>query len=102
MTTPLADLWDEHLRHEFATRDTEATLQTMVDDAYVNDVPVVVIAHFRDGRLAHEHIYWDQASVLAQIGLLDTEKLPVIGAEAAEKVLDARLPANRLMERADG
>ncbi len=37
-------------------------------------VPLVAIVRFRDGELAHEHIYWDQASVLAQIGLLDTAK----------------------------
>ena len=37
----LNDLWEEHVRDEFATRDTEATLQTMVPDAYVNHVPVM-------------------------------------------------------------
>jgi carboxymethylenebutenolidase len=47
---------------------------------------IVVVAHFRDGKLAHEHIYWDQASALVQIGLLDPTGLPVKGAEAAEKV----------------
>jgi len=31
---------------------------------------VVAIIRFRDGKLAHEHIYWDQASVLVQLGLL--------------------------------
>ena len=169
----LSDLWDEHVKYEFATRDTEDTLRTMVEDAYVNHVPVltggighdqlrefysqrfipqmppdtrmtpvsrtigvervvdemvfefshtirmdwmlpglaptgkhvkvplVVIVHFRDGKLAHEHIYWDQASVLVQLGLLDNHQLPVAGAESAEKVLDPSLPANRLMERAD-
>jgi carboxymethylenebutenolidase len=169
-----SDLWDEHVKHEFATRNTEETLATMVADAYVNHIPVltggvgheqlrefyaerfipqmppdtsmtpvsrtigrdrlvdemvfefthtikmdwmlpglaptgkhvkvplVVIVSFRDGKLAHEHIYWDQASVLAQLGLLDAEALPVTGAEAAEKVLDPSLPANRLMTRADG
>jgi carboxymethylenebutenolidase len=169
-----ADLWDEHVKYEFATRHTEDTLATMVADAYVNHVPVltggvgheqlrefyserfipqmppdtrmtpvsrtvghdrlvdemvfefthtikmdwmlpglaptgkpvkvalVVIVSFRDGRLAHEHIYWDQASVLAQLGLLDSDKLPVAGAEAAEKVLDPSLPSNHLMKRADG
>lgn len=169
----LSDLWDEHVKYEFATRDTEDTLRTMVEDAYVNHVPVltggvgheqlrefysrrfipqmppdtsmtpvsrtigidrvvdemvfefthtikmdwmlpgiqptgkhvkvplVVIVHFRDGKLAHEHIYWDQASVLAQLGLLDTASLPVMGVESAEKVLDPNLPANRLIERAD-
>ena len=155
----LSQLWEEHTAHEFSTRDTERTLETMVDDAYVNHVPVmtggrgkaelrsfystdfipkmppdtkltpvsrtvgedqlvdeiifsfthteempwmlpgvaptnrpvqvplVVIVKFRDGKLAHEHIYWDQASVLKQIGLLNDPKLPVFGAETAQKVL---------------
>src|SRR5437660_4182907 len=165
----LSDRWDEHVKYEFATRDTEDTLKTMVADAYVNHVPVmtggvghdqlrefyskrfipqmppdtsmtpisrtisldrvvdeivfdcthtvkmdwmlpgvaptgkhvkiplVVIVHFREGKLAHEHIYWDQASVLAQLGLIDKTKLPVAGVETAEKVLDAGLPANSLV-----
>jgi carboxymethylenebutenolidase len=162
----LSRLWEEHTSHEFATRDTEATLATMVDDAYVNHVPVltggfgkpalrdfysrefipamppdttltpvsrtvgenqlveemifsfthtqempwmlpgvaptnrrveiplVAIVRFRDGKLAHEHIYWDQASVLKQIGLLTDDSLPIPlpihGAETARKVLDPR------------
>jgi len=167
----LSDKWDEHVKYEFATRDTEDTLRTMVPDAYVNHVPVmtggvghdelrefyskrfipqmppdtamtpvsrtigvdrvvdemvfdfthtirmdwmlpgvvptnkhvkvplIVVVHFRDGKLAHEHIYWDQASVLAQLGLLDAENLPVAGVESAEKVLDPKLPSNELMKR---
>ncbi|HXM50612.1 MAG TPA: dienelactone hydrolase family protein, partial [Pyrinomonadaceae bacterium] len=167
----LSDRWDEHVKYEFATRDTADTLKTMVPDAYVNHVPVltggvgheqlrefysqrfipqmppdtsmtpvsrtigtdrvvdemvfefthtikmdwmlpgvaptgkhvkiplVVIVHFRDGKLAHEHIYWDQASVLAQLGLIDSAKLPVAGVETAEKVLDPSLPANELIKR---
>jgi carboxymethylenebutenolidase len=167
----LSDKWDEHVKYEFATRDTEDTLKTMVSDAYVNHVPVmtggvghdelrdfyskrfipqmppdtsmapvsrtigidrvvdemvfefthtikmdwmlpgveptnkhvkvplIVVVHFREGKLAHEHIYWDQASVLAQLGLIDAEKLPVVGVETAEKVLDPRLPSNELMKR---
>ena len=155
----LSELWDEHTAHEFSTRDTERTLDTMVDDAYVNHVPVmtggrgktelrafystdfiprmppdtrltpvsrtvgedqlvdemifsfthteempwmlpgvaptnkyvevplVVIVKFRDGKLAHEHIYWDQASVLKQIGLISDATLPVFGAETARKVI---------------
>jgi carboxymethylenebutenolidase len=170
----LSTIWDEHVKFEFATRDTEATLGTMVEDAYVNHVPVltggvghdelrefyaerfipqmppdttmtpvsrtvgsdrvvdemvfefthsikmdwmlpgvlptgrrvkvplVVIVHFREGKLAHEHIYWDQASVLVQIGLLDASRLPVAGVESAEKVLDPHQPANRLMGRVNG
>jgi len=64
-------------------------------------VPLVAIVRFREGKLAHEHIYWDQASVLVQIGLLDASKLPVAGIESARKVLDPKLPANELMKRAD-
>jgi len=50
----------------------------------------VAIVKFRDGKLAHEHIYWDQASVLKQIGLLTDTKLPVFGVETARKVVDPR------------
>lgn len=167
----LSELWDEHVKYEFATRNTEDTLATMVPDAYVNHVPVltggvghdqlrefysqnfipqmppdtqmtpvsrtigddrvvdemvfefthtikmdwmlpgipatnrhvkiplVVIVHFRDGKLAHEHVYWDQASVLVQLGLLDDSQLPVAGAESADKVLNPGMPANRLIGR---
>src|SRR5262249_9698079 len=52
------------------------------------EVPLVAIVHFRAGKLAHEHIYWDQASVLVQLGLIDPETLPVLGSESARKVLD--------------
>jgi carboxymethylenebutenolidase len=167
----LSTRWDEHVKYEFATRNTDHTLETMVADSYVNHVPVmtggvgheelrefyskrfipqmppdtamtlvsrtvgvdrvvdemvfefthtskmdwmlpgveptgkhvkvalVVIVHFRDGKLAHEHIYWDQASVLAQLGLIDSSKLPVAGVASAEKVLNPRLPSNELMNR---
>jgi carboxymethylenebutenolidase len=164
MSSPsLSELWEEHTAHEFTTRDTNATLKTMVEDAYVNHVPVmtggygkeelaafystdfipamppdtklhsvsrtvgtdqlvdelifsfthtqempwmlpgvaptnmfvevplVVIVRFRDGKLAHEHIYWDQASVLKQIGLLNDLRLPVFGAETARKVLSGAM-----------
>jgi carboxymethylenebutenolidase len=63
------------------------------------EIPFVVIIQFRDGKLAHEHIYWDQASVLVQLGLLRPSGLPVTGAEAARKVLDHRLPSNELIGR---
>ena len=53
------------------------------------EVALVVIVRFRDGKLAHEHIYWDQASVLKQIGLLTDPRLPVCGAESAHKVADS-------------
>ena len=61
------------------------------------EVALVAIVKFVDGKVAHEHIYWDQASVLVQIGLLDPALLPVAGAESARKVLDKMLPSNRMM-----
>ncbi len=154
----MGQLWEEHTSHEFATRDVERTLATMVEDAHVNHVPVmtggsgktelrefysrdfipcmppdtkltpisrtvgtdqlvdemifsfthtqempwilpgiapthkrveiplVAIVRFRNGKLAHEHIYWDQASVLKQIGLINDPALPVCGVESARKV----------------
>src|SRR3984893_15051314 len=164
----LVRLWEEHTSHEFTTRDPEATLATMVEDAYVNHVPVktggigksalrafysrdfipsmppattltpvsrtvgetqlvdemifsfthtqempwmlpgiaptnrkvevalVAIVRFRDGKLAHEHIYWDQASVLKQIGLITDPSLPVFGVETARKVVDPKFDRRSL------
>jgi carboxymethylenebutenolidase len=169
----LQDLWEKRGQYEFATHDTEDTLATMVEDAYVNhipvltggvgqdelrefyakrfipqmpldtemtpisrtigsdqlvdemvfkftytirmdwmlpglaltgkrvEVPLVAIVRFREGKLAHEHIYWDQASVLVQLGLLDTGALPVAGVESARKALDPRVPSNTLIRRAE-
>jgi carboxymethylenebutenolidase len=64
------------------------------------EVAVVAIVQFRDGKLAHEHLYWDQASVLVQLGMLDPSTLPVLGADSARKVLNPSLPSNALLERA--
>ena len=64
------------------------------------EVALVAIVRFRDGKVAHEHIYWDQASVLAQIGLLDPALLPIVGVEGARKVVDKTLPSNGLMQAA--
>lgn len=58
------------------------------------EIAVVVIVGVKDEKISHEHIYWDQASVLMQIGLLNPEDLPVVGAESARKVLDPKLPAH--------
>jgi carboxymethylenebutenolidase len=59
-------------------------------------VPVVVVVGFQDGKVSHEHIYWDQATVLVQAGLLDSRDLPVVGSEQAETLLDQDLPKNEL------
>jgi carboxymethylenebutenolidase len=168
----LQAVWEEHIGHEFGTHSTEDALATMVEDAYVNhipvmtggvgkpalrefyskyfipqmppdmeltpvsrtigtnqlvdemlakfthtiqmdwmlpgiaptgkrvEVPVVAIIRFRDGKLAHEHLYWDQASVLVQLGMLDPVTLPIVGVDSARKVLDSSLPSNALIDRA--
>ncbi len=64
------------------------------------EVAVIVVVQFRDGKIAGERIYWDQASVLAQVGLIDSEKLPATGSEASRKVVNpAQEPSNRLIKR---
>jgi carboxymethylenebutenolidase len=65
------------------------------------EIAVIVVVQFKDGKIAGERIYWDHASVLAQIGLIDASQLPVTGVEASRKVLDpAGEKSNRLIERA--
>lgn len=165
----LAALWDKHCEHEFATRDVDATMATMVAEPYVNhiptmtggvgyralhhfyqhhfvnsnppdtalvpisrtvgasqvvdemlfsfthttevpwmlpgvaptgrrvEIPLLAVVKFRGDKLCHEHIYWDQASVLVQVGLLDPAGLPVAGVATAQKLLDETLPSNGLM-----
>jgi len=63
------------------------------------EIPLVVVVRFREGKLAHEHIYWDQASVLVQLGLINPSSLPVAGVETARKALDPNLPSNALILR---
>jgi hypothetical protein len=46
------------------------------------EIPTVVIVSFEDGKMKSEHLYWDQASALVQLGLLDPTGLPVAGVEA--------------------
>ena len=56
----------------------------------------------REGKIASEHIYWGQASVLVQVGPLDGGALPVAGAERARKLLDpASIPSDLLIRRAE-
>jgi carboxymethylenebutenolidase len=60
---------------------------------------MVAIVQFEGDKVAHEHLYWDQASVLVQIGLLD-RTLPVRGGEIAAHVLNPAQPMNELIRRA--
>jgi carboxymethylenebutenolidase len=59
-------------------------------------VAVVVVVGFVDGQVRHEHIYWDQATVLVQAGLLDPSTLPVVGVEQAEALLDQTIGKNAM------
>jgi carboxymethylenebutenolidase len=61
------------------------------------EVAFVVVVQFDGEKLAHEHLYWDQASVLVQLELLDPASLPVVGAEGARSVLDRSIPLNGLI-----
>ena len=56
------------------------------------EVVFVVIVGIDEGKVAYEHIMWDQANVLVQIGLLNPAGLPVSGAGAAAKLRNPALP----------
>ena len=65
------------------------------------EIALVVVVQFDGDKLAHEHLYWDQASVLVQLGLLQPAGLPIVGAEGARSVLDRSIPLNELLRRAE-
>ena len=65
------------------------------------EVAMLVVVQFDGDKLAHEHLYWDQASVLVQLGLLPSEGLPVVGAEGARSVLNRSIRLNHLIRRAN-
>ncbi len=52
------------------------------------EIACVVVRNFKGGKIAHEYIYWDQASLLVQIGLLDPKLLPVTGQEQAKRLVE--------------
>jgi carboxymethylenebutenolidase len=63
------------------------------------EIAMLVVVQFDGDKLAHEHLYWDQASVLVQLGLMQPEGLPVVGAEGARSVLDRSIRLNELLHR---
>lgn len=169
----LSALWDAHLYSEFADRDVDVSMGTMVDEPYVLvvptitggtgkhnlhhwysnhfhfqnptdtrivpisrtvgvdrvvdefvfcfthdrvmdwilpgvaptgrniEIPMIAVVNFRGAKVAHEHIWWDQASVLVQAGLLDPTGLPVTGVEQATAIQDETTPRNRLIPGPD-
>ncbi len=62
------------------------------------EMPVVVVMKFSGGKIAYEHIYWDQASLLVQVGLLDPKLLPSIGVEQAKALRDPSFPLNPFLK----
>jgi carboxymethylenebutenolidase len=72
------------------THDTEVEylLPDVAPTGKYVEIPHVVIMKFKNNKISHEHIYWDQASVLAQIGLLKTERIPITGIEQTKKLVE--------------
>jgi carboxymethylenebutenolidase len=62
-------------------------------------IPFVVAVGFKGDKIAYERIYWDQATMLVQLGLLDKAALPVTGAEQAARLIDPKLPSNTLIPK---
>ena len=91
-------LVDEMLFCFTHTREIDWMLPGIAPTGKYVEVPLVAIVNFRGDKLYHEHIYWDQASVLVQIGVLDPAGLPVAGIETAKKLVDESLPTNGLMK----
>ena len=156
----MVEMWERHTASEFEAKNVDATLATMTDEPYINNIPVmtggvgregvrhfygtyfiptlpadneiilvsrtvghdrivdelvhkfthsvempwilpgvpptgkhvelavVAIVEFKNGKIASEHIYWDQASLLVQLGLIKSDNPPVSGVETARKLLD--------------
>ncbi|MGE0094455.1 MAG: ester cyclase [Alphaproteobacteria bacterium] len=100
--TPVSRTVDEHqLVEELVITFTHTTvidwmLPGIAPTGRKVEVAFAVVAGCKDGKITHEHIYWDQATVLAQLGLIDPKGLPVVGAESARKLLNPKLPARML------
>jgi carboxymethylenebutenolidase len=88
---------DEFVVHFTHTTEIDWMLPGIPPTGREVNVPTVAIVQFKGDKLAHEHIYWDQASVLVQIGKLDADGLPIAGAATARKAVDKTSPSNALM-----
>ena len=91
-------LVDEFVVHFTHTTEIDWMLPGIPPTGREVSVPTVAIVQFEGDKLVREHIYWDQASVLVQIGKLDPKGLPIAGAETARKAVDETLPSNELMQ----
>jgi len=63
------------------------------------EIALVVVVQFDGDKMVHEHLYWDQASVLVQLGLLPPGRLPVVGVDGARSLLDQSIRLNGLLQR---
>lgn len=61
-------------------------------------VPHVCVIAFENGKISSEHIYWDQATALAQMGVLN-KNLPLMDESQCDRLLDPNAPANQLIKR---
>ncbi len=91
-------LVDEFVVHFTHTTEIDWMLPGIPPTGRKVSVPTVAVVQFQGDKLVHEHIYWDQASVLMQIGKLDPKGLPIAGAQTARKAMDKTLPSNELMQ----
>ncbi len=98
-TVGASQIVDEFVMCFTHTSEIDWMLPNVAPTGKYVEIPMLGVIKFRGDKLCHEHIYWDQASVLVQIGLLDPTGLPVAGAETAKKLLDEQLPSNTLMGR---
>lgn len=62
-------------------------------------VPHVGIIHFEGDKIRSEHIYWDHATLLRQLGVLP-DGYPVMDASQCARLLDPDAPANELIDAA--
>jgi carboxymethylenebutenolidase len=74
------------------------------------EVPMTGVVNIRGDRLYHEHIAWDQATVLVQLGVMGVSvpygdgkgkelRLPVAGRECVEKMREKEsVPSNEMLE----
>lgn len=86
----------DHLVGKFFPPDVKMTpVSRTVGETSIVDETFIGVVGFKGGKISHEHICWDQASVLVQVGPLDPKGLPVAGAEVARKVRDPSLPPRR-------
>lgn len=98
-TVGASQIVDEFVMCFTHTSEIDWMLPNVAPTGQYVEIPMLGVIKFRGDKLCHEHIYWDQASVLVQIGLLDPTGLPVAGAETARKLLNETLPSNTLMKK---